>query len=250
MEGHFEITCPDGPMPLFAAWPNHQSHCPAVILYMDLFGPRDEVYDFCRQFAAHGYAAVLHNMFYRLGAPVFEPANGRDDPVDPRAIEAGDVTTVADALEDTGALIAALDNGLLETVITGYGAIGYCMGGRHALAACARRSDRVKAGLSVHGGKLVRDDGFSPHTLIPALTVPFHFAFAEEDPTCPNAHQVLIEQTARATGPHISCERYRAHHGWSFPARWSYDAAVADTIWTKAFDMFDAALVNTAKAAR
>lgn len=248
MEGDFKIERPGGQMPFFAAWPEGGGPFRAVIIYMDLFGPRDEVYYFCRKFAAHGFVAVLHNMFYRLGAPIFEPANGRDDPVDPRAVEAGEATTVEMALEDTNALIDALDGGLLGVGIMSFGAIGYCMGGRHALAACARRCDRVKAGLSVHGGKLVREDGVSPHSLIQDVTVPFHFALAEDDPTCPDTHQLLIERTARDTGPHISCQRYAAHHGWSFPARWSYDADVADKIWTKAFDMF-ASMPNDAPTA-
>ncbi len=249
-ERHLELERPDGPMPFFAAWPEGPGPYLGAILYVDLFGPREEVHDFCRHFAAHGYAAVLHNMFYRIGAPVFIPADGKDDEVDPRAIDAGEKTSVADALEDTGALIEALDAGLLGPRISSYGAVGYCMGGRHALAACARRPDRVKAGLSVHGGKLVREDGFSPHSLIPELTVPFHFAFAEDDPTCPDAHQALIEETARATGPNVTCKRYPAHHGWSFPARWSYDAAIADEIWDTAFAMFGAALGQPASAGK
>lgn len=229
-------------MAVFTARPDGPGPFPAVILYMDLFGLRNELFDLAREFARDGFVALIHDMFYRRERSVFSPANGRDARVDPDAIAAGDETTMAMAFEDTQALVSAVDYGLLDISVTGYGAIGYCMGGRHALAAAARLPDRICAGISVHGGKLVGAGAESPHLMIRMLRVPFWFAFAEDDPTCPNDHQVLIRAEAASTGPHVTCTAIPAHHGWSFPARWSHDPAACRAVREQATAMFRASI--------
>lgn len=237
-ETTYQIPLNGRQMTVFAACPDGAGPFRAVILYMDLFGLRDELFDLAREFANDGFVALTHDMFYRREKSIFKPANGKDGSVDPDAIAAGDETTVEMALQDTRDLISAVDNGLLEISVAGYGAIGYCMGGRHALAAAARLPERIYTGVSVHGGKLVATNEDSPHLLIRKLRVPFWFAFAEDDPTCPDDHQTLIQAEAASVGPHVSCTALSAHHGWTFPARWSHDAAASRFVRKRAVEMF------------
>jgi len=240
IEGRVATETDDGVMPVFFARPDGVDGCPAIILYMDVFGPRKELYDFCRRFAANGYLALLPSLFYRRERESYPPSNGQGETVDPGAFAAGRETSVEMVLSDTKRLIDEAKRGAFGVSVRGFGSIGYCMGGRHALAAVAAFPDDVHAGLSLHGGQLVKDEGFSPHILIAGLKRPFHFAFAENDRTCPPDHQALLEREALKAGPHVTYRHYAAGHGWSFPARWSYDAKVAEENWQMALDMFAA----------
>ena len=56
---------------------------------------------------------------------------------------------------------------------------------------------------------------------------PFRFYFAEDDPTCPDEHQSIIEEACHRTAVNVSCRRLPAHHGWSFPDRWCFRAMFA-----------------------
>lgn len=240
MEGTLTARTADGIMPVFFVRPDSAETCPCVILYMDVFGPREELYDFCRRFASSGYLALLPSLFYRRDRQSFAPSNGKGETVDPDAVAAGRETTVAMSVADTETLISEAKAGAFGVDVTGFGSIGYCMGGRHALGATAEHGKDVYTGLSLHGGQLVKDEGFSPHSLIARLRRPFHFAFAENDKTCPDNHQALIEAEAKKAGSHVTTERYAAGHGWSFPERWSFDPAIAEANWQMALDMFSA----------
>ncbi len=65
------------------------------------------------------------------------------------------------------------------------GAIGWCMGGRHALAAAGTFPGRVAAMVSLHGGLQVTDRPDSAHRLIPAIAAACYFGFADGDPLSP-----------------------------------------------------------------
>ena len=58
-ETSVEIRTADGAMPAFVCVPDVAEHCPGVVVYMDVFGPRKEFYDICRRFATCGYTAIL-----------------------------------------------------------------------------------------------------------------------------------------------------------------------------------------------
>lgn len=229
-------------MSVFEARPPGPGPFQAVILYMDIFGFRDELYDLAREFAEDGYVALLHDMFYRRTRSVFEPANDKGARVDPEALAAGDDTTTGMSVEDTRALVLAVDNGLFGARVTDFFVIGYCMGGRHALAATVALPARIRAGISVHGGRLVSTDAGSPHRLIRRLRAPFWFAFATDDPTCPADHCAQIEAEAAAVGPHVSCTLFQAEHGWTFPTRWSHDEEACQHVRERANAMFRAPL--------
>lgn len=227
----------DADIPVFFSRPIDPWVSACVILYMDVFGPREELFAMCRQFAEAGYLAVLPNLFNRLGSPVFDPVNKRGLPLDPDCVRANDETSMDMTLEDTIAIAAAAKSGTFGNAPSTFYAIGYCMGGRHALSAVARCPD-MRAGISAHGGRLVDETPRSPHLLVAGLDKPFHFYHAVDDETCPDADQVIIEEEAKKAGSHVVSERLAAHHGWSFPERWAYDPTAADFVFSSAKSLF------------
>ena len=60
------IPTSDGAMPVFAAMPQDVALAPGVLIYMDVFGPREELDDIARRFASAGYLAVVPQLFHRL----------------------------------------------------------------------------------------------------------------------------------------------------------------------------------------
>ncbi len=242
MREHFLIIDTDtGPMKTFVCAPKDTGNRRAVILYMDVFGLREELYDLARKFCDIGYLVLIPDLFHRLPISTFPPANRKGEPLPDGAADANRATTLAKSLADTESLKGALKRGTDGFEAQQFAVVGFCMGGRHALAAAAAFPQSVKAGMSVHGGKLVKDSRASPHLLIEKLRVPFHFAFAKEDPTCPEAHKALLRIAAGNAQVPVTFSDHEAHHGWTFPDRWSYDPVSRRQVLQHAGNMFASA---------
>ena len=242
IEYQAKIDTADGTMPTFVVRPDGSDIRPGIIVYMDVFGFREELFDICRRFAASGYVTILPHLFYRLGAPDFAPPNRREDVVHPAAQEANGATSIDMTMRDIGAVTRFLDIGGAGRPVGQMGTIGYCMGGRHALAAAVAAPGAIGAAASIHGGRLVSSGHSSPHLLLSQIKVKTYIAFAKDDGTCPDADQKLVETTAAASGHHIKCEKLNALHGWSFPDRWCFDRVASNRVWEYALDMFGAQL--------
>jgi carboxymethylenebutenolidase len=67
---------------------------------------------------------------------------------------ANDATSLAMTRADTQAV---LDHARRAHGLARFGAVGPCMGARHALAAAARFPDEVRAAACLHGGRMVCD---------------------------------------------------------------------------------------------
>ena len=236
------VPTPDGAMPVFAAIPQDVPAAPGVLIYLDVFGPREELRDIARRFSSCGYVALLPQLFHRLGSPVFAPIKRPDEPLDAAAVRANGATTLHMSEVDTRAILDFAATGGLGVAVESWGAIGYCMGGRHALCAAVAWPLQVRAALSVHGGRLVDGSDNSPHRLLERATVPLHLAFARDDVTCPEPHQKLLTELAAASAGMVSVETLDAHHGWSFPERWCFDRCASERVWEQALTMFRKAL--------
>jgi carboxymethylenebutenolidase len=118
-------------------------------------------------------------------------------------------------------------------------AIGYCMGGRHALAVSGTFPSRIKAMASLHGGDQVTERPDSAHLLIPRIKAECYFGFAADDPLTPPEHQQLIaEALARQGIPHQIEVHAGTQHGFTFPERHSYHKAAAERVWERLFALF------------
>ncbi|PWU13218.1 MAG: dienelactone hydrolase, partial [Bdellovibrio sp.] len=61
---HFDLRTADGICDCFVAYPEGQH--PAVLFYMDGFGPRPWLFQMVKKLASHGYFVFLPNSFYRI----------------------------------------------------------------------------------------------------------------------------------------------------------------------------------------
>ena len=66
-ESTLEIRTPDGVMPTFTACPRDGGPFPVVIIYMDVWGVREELFDIARRVASVGYYCVVPDLYYRQG---------------------------------------------------------------------------------------------------------------------------------------------------------------------------------------
>lgn len=230
------IKTPCGLMETFIARPEIEPSV-AVFVYMDVFGLREEIFDFARAFAKEGMLGIAPDLFHRLPISRFTPADAKHENVDPAAFAGNMGTSREMSQHDTKAVLAWLDRGGAGPRPRRCFAIGYCMGGKHALGVVSAMPDRFTGGMSVHGGQLVTEAPSSPHRLVAGLKRPFHFACAEEDPICPEAHCRILRKEAEKADVDVTLDVLPAHHGWSFPGRWSYEPDLAAHIHMRACKM-------------
>ena len=62
-----EIPTADGRMETFISYPEQGGPFAPVVIYMDVWGLREELYDIARKVAVVGYYVVLPDLYYRQG---------------------------------------------------------------------------------------------------------------------------------------------------------------------------------------
>ncbi len=244
-ERHVDIATRDGGMGCFVVHPDEDFPLPVVLVYMDAFGIREELRDMARRFASAGHYVMLPDLFYRDGGPSFDPAQAEGDRYDPRMTALNAALTLDMTVDDTAALLAFADQDVAAS--REVAAVGYCMGGRHALAAAAAHPARIKAMASLHGGQLVNDTPRSPHLRIAQLRCEAYFGWADQDPVAPEAHRVAVVQALAARGlPHRVELHPGARHGFTFAGRPAYHKDAAEQVWARLFAMFRRTLARPA----
>jgi carboxymethylenebutenolidase len=244
-ERFVEIVTADGRMEAFVTHPQEGGPFPAVIIYMDVFGLREELLDIARRVGTVGYYAMVPDFYYRQGRiRVALPDKSRAWTLadlgaghEQKVRGAGKTVSNAMAVADTGAILKFLGN---EPVRTGAkGAIGYCMGGRHALCAAGHYPDHIRAAAILHGSTLVSDNPDSPHLLADKFRGEIYCGFPENDPLAPTA---TIETLAKLLGPAAVGYRHERHmgavHGYALPDRDVHHKAAANRDWELIFAMF------------
>lgn len=243
VEKTLEVSTQDGTMPTFVTHPESGAPFPVVILFMDVFGIRDELKDMCRRLTENGYYTMLPSLFYRAGNPAYDPADfgpggtppvDESDPLFPMTLN--EKTTNAMVLRDTGALLRSLEGDANAQAV---GTIGTCMGGRHAMLAAAEYPDQVLAFASIHGGKLFSDQSDSPHLAIPKLKAEGYFGWAGNDVAAPEEHlEYYQSELLRCGVPHHIDYVIDACHGYFFPERHVYHWETAEKSWRYVLEMF------------
>src|SRR6185503_8121495 len=72
IERQIEIPTADGRMDAFVTHPEDGGPFPAVIVLMDIWGLREELFDVARKIAVAGYHVTLPNFWYRRGKVRYE----------------------------------------------------------------------------------------------------------------------------------------------------------------------------------
>jgi carboxymethylenebutenolidase len=144
---------------------------------------------------------------------------------------------------DARAFVAFLDKQTPVDSKRKMGTTGYCMGGPMTMRTAAAVPDRIGAGASFHGGRLVTDKPDSPHLLVPTMKAQFLFAIAaNDDERDPEAKNVLRETYDKA-GLAAEIEVYEgALHGWCPPDSRVYNEEQAERAWARLLVLFNNAL--------
>lgn len=145
--------------------PKPKGKYPAVIIVQEWWGLNEHMKDIARRYAREGYAAIVPDLYSRLGHKVTADPN-----------EAGKLMQSlqeADGLKDLNATVTYLKT--LDTVDSGrIGITGFCMGGSYALMLpCVNRD--IKAALPFYGQVP------NPDTPLKNLAAPVLYIYGEED---------------------------------------------------------------------
>jgi carboxymethylenebutenolidase len=241
------IETPSGRMETFVTHPEQDGPFPAVIIYMDIWGVREELFEIARRVGTVGYYCLVPDFYYRQGhvRHEFRDAHNRmislhalDEARRQQVIAPGRQLTNHMVVDDTGAILEFLRRG--EPVRAGaVGAIGYCMGGRHVLCAAGHYPDHVQASASLHGTALISEADDSPHRLAWQFRGELYCGFAETDPYAPLS---MVKELDTLLRPGPVAYRYEVHggaqHGYALPDRDIFDARAAARDWELIFAMF------------
>jgi carboxymethylenebutenolidase len=229
MKEHFaEISTSAGRMKTFIAHPEQDGPFPAVILYMDFWGVREELFDIARRVAVVGYYCMVPDLYYRQGTVHNEILDEQGkmislNRVDPAA-RAKVLAPLArfkdsEAMEDTQAILGYLENDASARP-GAKGCIGYCIGGRLAMRAAGTFPEHFKASASLHGTDLVTGEEDSVHKLACQIQGELYCGFAENDR---HASPPTVTEIVSAMKRSAAKYHYEIHpgteHGYALPNR-------------------------------
>ena len=244
VETDVSVPTPDGTADCYFVHPTAGKHA-AVIIWPDVLGLRPAYRLMGKRLAESGYAVLVVNPYYRQArSPVVaEGASFRDqatrDVVLPLARALSPETNVTDAIAFSQFLDrqAAVDTGRKM------GTTGYCMGGPITMRTAAALPDRIGAGASFHGARLVTNGDDSPHLLIPKMKADFLFAVAENDDEKEPETKNVLREAFDAAGLQAEIEVYQgALHGWCALDSPVYNKEQAERAWARLLVLFEKAL--------
>jgi carboxymethylenebutenolidase len=244
-----EIAAKDGTMETFIAHPRANGPHPAVIVYMDIWGVREELFDIARNVASVGYYAMVPDLYYRQGKirdRNFFDVQGHtisfealDDKLREYALAPAAKTSDEMVMADTASLIefVAGDKAAKPGPM---GCFGYCLGGRLVLRAAGNFPERIRAAASLHGSELISDKPDSPHLVAAKAKGEIYSGFGERDWfSPPQVIATMVGTLSKAPG---LTYRHTVHadtpHGYALPDRDVYNKRAAYTDWENIFAMF------------
>lgn len=235
-------------MDTFIVHPPAPGPYPVVILYMDVWGIREELREAARRVAKAGYCCLLPDFYYRFGVirNEFRDARGRMASLrsltsDQQKQVRAPMRKLSDAMvmDDTATLfdfIAGLDIAAQSDLA----AVGYCMGGRHALLAGGTFPKRFYGVASLHGSDLVLDIPNSPHHIAARTSARVYCGFAEHDPyAAPPIVGALESEFCKAGVKYSYALHLNLQHGYALPDRDVFDEAATDRDWREIFAMLE-----------
>jgi carboxymethylenebutenolidase len=250
-----DIPTPAGTMDSYAAHPDGVGPFPLVVLFMDVWGLRAELFSIARKVAGRGYYCVAPNLFYRDGRVRYEKRNAEGKmvsfetlPVE-KQVKLRGYSTKIDRPRCKVDIAAVLDFCRNEPVAAGpAGSFGYCLGGRAAFYAGQEFPDRFCANASLHGTWLVTEAPDSPHRLVDHMRGEAYCGYGANDRfATPEIVAALVQAFAGNSNV-----RYRfnlhadAGHGYGLPDRDVYDPAATEADWLEIFAMFERKLARSA----
>ena len=239
-----EVPTPDGTADCHFVHPVSGAH-PGVLVWPDALGLRPAFEQMGRRLAESGYAVLVVNPYYRTErAPVLpEGASFRDEATRKKIFPLMRSLTPETIVTDAQAFVGFLD---AQDAVAGdraMGTMGYCMGGSMTMRTAAAFPDRIGAGASFHGGRLVTDSPDSPHLLVEKIRAHYLFAIAENDDQKDPEAKTVLRDVFAAAGLPAEIEVYAGTlHGWCPPDSAVYHEAQAERAWSRLLALFETAL--------
>ena len=239
-----EVPTPDGTADCHFVHPASGAH-PGVLIWPDALGLRPAFEQMGRRLAESGYAVLVVNPYYRTErAPVLpKGASFRDEATRKKIFPLMRSLTPETIVTDAGAFVGFLD---AQDAVAGdrmMGTMGYCMGGSMTMRTAAAFPDRIGAGASFHGGRLVTDSPDSPHLLVDRIRAHYLFAIAENDDQKDPEAKTVLRDVFAAAGLPAEIEVYAGTlHGWCPPDSAVYHEAQAERAWSRLLALFETAL--------
>ena len=238
------VPTPDGTADCYFVHPKEGTHAGAII-WPDVKGIRPAFKMMGERLAMAGYAVLVINPYYReKAAPVFPlDVDVRDKATREKMFSYARKTNAETNAIDTKAFVEFLDAQDVVDTSRKIGTSGYCFGGPITMNAASSYPERIGAGASFHGGRLVTDKPDSPHLKIGQMQAEFLFAIAQnDDDKDPEVKNVLREAYA-AAGLKAEIEVYEgALHGWCPPDSPVYNEAAAEKAWSRLLALYERAL--------
>ena len=239
-----EVPTPDGTADCHFVHPASGTY-PGVLIWPDALGLRPAFEQMGRRLAESGYAVLVVNPYYRAErAPVLpEGASFRDEATRKKIFPLMRSLTPETIVTDARAFVGFLD---AQDAVAGdraMGTMGYCMGGSMTMRTAAAFPDRIGAGASFHGGRLVTDSPDSPHLLVDRIRAHYLFAIAENDDQKDPKAKTVLRDVFAAAGLPAEIEVYAGTlHGWCPPDSAVYHEAQAERAWSRLLALFETAL--------
>ncbi len=239
-----EVQTPDGAADCYFVHPSDGTH-PGVLIWPDALGLRPAFEQMGRRLAESGYAVLVVNPYYRkVRAPVLpEGASFRDEATRNTIFPLMRSLNPEITMTDAQAFVGFLDSQLEVSDDRKMATTGYCMGGSMTMRTAAAFPDRIGAGASFHGGRLVTDGPDSPHRLVGKMRAHYLFAIAENDDEKDPEAKTVLREAFSAAGLPAEIEVYAgALHGWCPPDSAVYNEAQAERAWSRMLALFERAL--------
>lgn len=241
----FDITIEtaDGAMDAFVCHPEEGGPFPAVIMYMDAPGIREELRDMARRIGTAGYYVLLPNLYYRWGTEDNYGFNRdrirEDDAERQKMFGLMAAATTEKIVADTKPMLEYI-NSQDQAKSSPVGAVGYCMSGKYIVQLGAEYPDDFAALASYYGVGIQTEEPNSPHLSADRIKGELYLAFAAEDEYVPEPLLKSIPQEMDKAGVNYRMEIYPdTGHGFAFPQRPAYNKAAAERHWERMLALFE-----------